>query len=84
MAEESRAPIRLGSCSITFKPHYLAGIGAQVFVISDKPSLHETLNLTADDARRFAERLKIAACQAEAMERRAVRRNHSEDYVEKG
>lgn len=65
-----REPLTLGSCSVDFVPHHIEGIGPRVFVIiSDSP-----INLTADDARRLAEQLKIAACQAEALQKKAARR----------
>lgn len=67
-------PIQIGQSAVSFLPHYLPGIGPRVFLIIDEPSLHEALNLTTDDARRIADRLKLAACAAESMARRASRR----------
>jgi hypothetical protein len=66
---------------VTFRPHYLADIGARVFMVIDRPyrtdSTQEALNMDADDARRFADRLKIAACQAEAIGKQHERRRRA-------
>lgn len=68
--EQSREPMRLGHCSATFVPHSLDHLGARVFLVLDTSAMHEIVNLSADDARRLAERLKIAACEAEAMQKK--------------
>ena len=69
-AERAREPMQLGSCAVQFVPHYLPGVGARVFLIISDREIHKSINLSADDARRIADRLKIAACQAESYERR--------------
>jgi hypothetical protein len=66
--------LQLDSVRVLFKPHHLDAIGPRVFVVIDEPHIHTGMNLTADHARRLAERLIIAACQAEALERNAERR----------
>lgn len=72
--EQAREPMRLGRCMATFLPHSIAGIGARVFLVVDTGVVCESINLSADDARRLADRLKIAACEAEAMQRKQQRR----------
>lgn len=62
--------LRLGSDTIQFIPHVLPGTGPLVFIIIDQADQHIVLNKSPDDARRFAERLKIAACQADSKARR--------------
>jgi hypothetical protein len=71
--EQSREPMRLGHCAATFVPHCISGIGARVFMVIDTKGAHEIINLSADDARRIADRLKIAACEAEAIGRKRQR-----------
>lgn len=67
-------PVQLGSVQATLGPHHLAGVGALVFLVLDEPGTHCLFNLTAERARLLADALKIAACQAEAIARRAERR----------
>lgn len=62
--------LRLGNIAITFIPHVLPGPMPRIFVVVDDAPQHAAINLSPDDARRFAERLKIAACQAEGKARR--------------
>lgn len=67
--------IRVGSLTLTFSPHYIEGIGARMLVTiadADRP-IAKILNLTSDDARTIADHLKLNACKAEALERRAKR-----------
>lgn len=68
-------PLCLGSIELLFQPHHIDGIGALVFLVMDGPHNHLAMNFTADDARRFADRLKIAACQAESKSKH-FRRKH--------
>lgn len=69
LREQSREPVSLGDCSAQFLPHYLAGEARVFIVIDDK-----ALNLTATKARLAAQRLTLAADEAEAMQRRAQRK----------
>lgn len=77
--------LSIGNATLVFHPHYIAGVGARVFVIVDttrRASLsHEALNMGADDARRFADRLKIAACQADGLAKKACRRKQNEEHA---
>lgn len=66
--------IQIGRCTVSFVPHHLPGVGPRVFLILDEPMLHEAIPMSTDDARRLAERLKLAACEAESKARRAMRR----------
>lgn len=66
-------PVRIGARSLTFVPHHIPGIGPRVFLVIDEPDIHEAFNIAASDARLLADRLKIAACEAEAMQRRMQR-----------
>lgn len=81
MSTENQA-LQLGALGLQFRPHHISGIGARVFVIIDEPRMHEALNLSADDARLFADRLKIAACQAEAIGRKTERRGQQNSQVD--
>lgn len=64
-------PVVIGNYPVTFTPHYLPGIGPRVLVQDTCPGPR---NLSPDDARLYAAHYKIAADQAEGMERRALRR----------
>ena len=55
---------------MTFVPHYLPGVGPRVFVEISEP----LLNLTPELLRLYADAAKIAACEAEALEHRALRK----------
>ena len=66
----TREPVRIGNDMVTFFPHYLPGVGPRVFVILDNPRAHDPRNYSPDDARLFADRLKMAACEAEAIAKR--------------
>ena len=66
-------PMRMGSCVVSFAPHHIDGVGPRVFVVFDDRTVHESLNLSADDARRLADHLKIAACEADSIARRRAR-----------
>jgi len=72
-AAESIKPMYIGARSLTFVPHYVPNIGPRVFLIIDEMDLHEAFNLTIADARLLADRLKIAACEAEAISKRRER-----------
>ena len=65
-----KTTLMLGTTSVTFVPHYLPGVGPRVFV-----DLSESiLNLTPEQLRLFADAAKLASCEAEALERRALRK----------
>ncbi len=66
-------PVRFGSCTVSFAPHHIDGVGPRVFVVFDDRATHVPLNLSADDARRLADHLKIAACEADSIARRRAR-----------
>lgn len=68
-------PLCLGSVELFFHPHHIDGIGAMVLLVVDGPHNRLAMNFTADDARLFADRLKIAACQAESKSKH-FRRKH--------
>lgn len=65
--------LTIGRCRFSFAPHAIDHIGARVFLTVDEPPLRMSINLSASDARLLADRLKIAACEAEALGRRPRR-----------
>jgi hypothetical protein len=69
-------PLHVGKRTFSFLPHHIHCVGPRMFLVieDDRSAVHEAITLSPDEARRLAERLKIAACQAEAMERKAQRR----------
>jgi hypothetical protein len=69
-----RRSLELGNRSVDFVPHHVEGIGPHLFLIIHDLKPDEPINLTPDSARRFADMLKIAACEAEALEKKAARR----------
>ena len=73
--------LHIGNVNITFRPHHIHGIGGRVFIVIDKPYLdkcmHDALSLSADEARRLADSLKIAACQADSLTRQDERRHNA-------
>lgn len=71
LARRTREPVTIGGHPVLFTPHYLPGVGARVMV-SD--SCKGISNLSPDDARLYAAHLKIAADEAEVMERRELRK----------
>jgi hypothetical protein len=73
---DANEPLQIGSIKLHILPHYINGIDARVFLVVDEA--HIAMNFSADDARRFADRLKIAACQAESIGKQADRRHHEE------
>ena len=85
MHTETKAPaaatpaqdaITIGTLTFTFAPHYIEGLGARMLVTinSIEPAARaRILSITSDDARTIADHLKLNACKAEALERRAKR-----------
>ncbi len=67
-------PLHVGHCTLSLLPHHLHTVGPRVFLVVETPSLHEPVNLTPDQARLLADRLKMAACEAETKTKRALRR----------
>lgn len=67
---DAEQPLQVGDYSLTLHPHHIISIGARVLLIIRKGEDHHIDSISADDARRVAERLFIAACQAEAKGRR--------------
>jgi hypothetical protein len=76
-SDPDMGPISLGNTDVRLTPHYLPGIGTRVLVTLDSPMMHAATNLSADQARALADYLKIAACKAEAMQSRALRKTHN-------
>ena len=62
---------RLGQATVTLVPHHIEGIGPRLFLVIEESGVRYPLNLAPAEARELADYLKIAACQAEALERRA-------------
>ncbi len=67
-------PLHAGRYTLSLLPHHLPTIGPRVFLVIERTDLHEAVHLTPDQARRLAERLKMAACEAETKTKRALRR----------
>lgn len=63
-----REPVMIANHPVTFTPHYLPGVGPRVIVNDSCPGPR---NLAPADARLYATHYKIAADEAESMERRA-------------
>jgi len=82
---ESAQCLHVGNVNITFIPHHIHGIGGRVFIVIDKhpldKSLHNALSLSADDARRLADSIKIAACQADSLSRQDERRHNNQFQI---
>ena len=66
-------PMQFGSCTVSFAPHHIDGVGPRVFIVFDDRATPISLNLSADDARLLADHLKIAACEADSIARRRTR-----------
>lgn len=65
-----RAAVRIGHHFVQFTPHYVPGVGPRVIVVD---YCLGPRNLTTDDAHLYAAHIKIAADEAEAMARRALK-----------
>jgi hypothetical protein len=72
-------PHRIGSVQVTLTPHHIENIGPRVIVGLREGFAYYPLNITADEARLLASYLRIAACEAESLERRA-KRQHENRY----
>lgn len=68
-------PLMIGTTSVRLTPHYLPGVGAQVFVHVDDAGFHMFKNWKPDDLEALATHLKIAACQADALAAREQRKH---------
>jgi len=66
-AEREPYEFTVGNLSVTLTPHYIGGVGARVMVIVDKP----ISSLSAEDIQQLATKLKIAACEAESLEKKS-------------
>lgn len=75
-AAEHAAPevLQFGCVDAVLMPHYVATVGPRVFVTLHNKTEHFAINLTPDDARKLANFLKIAACEAESRSRCGERR----------
>lgn len=65
---------RLGTANFTTVPHHIEHIGARVFLVFEEHGTRYSLNLTPANARLLAMCLTTAACEAEALERKARER----------
>lgn len=63
--------VRLGNTKEEIVPHHVPGVGARVFIVRDTATGRSVENVSPDTLRAYADQLKIAACQAESMERTA-------------
>ncbi len=66
--------LNLAGADVTLVPHYVDHVGPRVFVVLDTTHDHQVHNYTPDDLRHIAARLKLAADEAESLERTAQRR----------
>lgn len=72
MAETLKAPhfppfeVQLGTQTVRLVPNYIDGCGPRVLLMTEGP-----LNLTAEDAKHLAGQIKIAATEAEILEKRS-------------
>lgn len=69
-----QSQLTIAGANVTLVPHYIDHVGARVFLVLDTPRPHQVNNYSPDDLRHIAARLKLAADEAEALERTAQRR----------
>lgn len=69
------ATLKLGTMALKLTPHYVPTVGARIFMLLENGAFNSITNLTAPDARALADYLKLAACQAEALEQKAQRKH---------
>lgn len=67
-------PFMVGDTKIELVPHYIPGVGAQLFLIMHQDEKEIVKNITAADARLLANHLTIGACEADSLGRRANRK----------
>jgi hypothetical protein len=68
-------PLKLGTMALKLTPHYVPTIGARIFMLLENGTFNSITNLTPPDARALADYLKLAACQAEALEEKEQRKH---------
>lgn len=62
--------LELGATRVSLTPHYFPDVGPRVIVEMSDP----WANLSPELLRLYADAQKLAACEAEALERRALRK----------
>lgn len=67
----AREEFRLGALRVQLIPHCLPGVGPRVFVTLTESPESWVGNLAPAQLRELADRLKLAACEAEVLARRA-------------
>lgn len=86
LREQSRDWITIGTLDFKLLPHHPGNIGPRIwFLIKGTPvfclDARASHNLTPEQARLLANRLKIAADEAEAMARRVQRLKRTDDEI---
>jgi len=73
------AEITIAGAALTLIPHYIDKVGARVFVVLAPPGVapdqHGIAHYTVGDIRFMAAQLKLAADEAESLERKHQRRS---------
>jgi hypothetical protein len=66
-------PYKLGNAQAWLTPHYVPGVGAQLILTIEGHGAHVIEGVAADEIEAFGNHCKLAACEAEAVKRRALR-----------